>query len=84
MGLAQVWFVTKSGTNQVHGGVFWQHRNDFFESNYYFHKPERPAARPDSAEPVRWATRRSYLAESNLLRAEPCGRVLEFSARIDF
>jgi hypothetical protein len=35
-GGAQLKFTTKSGTNQYHGGVFWQHRNTFFDSNYYF------------------------------------------------
>ena len=35
-GGAQLKFVTKSGTDQFHGGVFWQHRNTFFNSNYYF------------------------------------------------
>jgi hypothetical protein len=35
-GAAQVKFVTRSGTNQWHGGVFETNRNDFFEANYYF------------------------------------------------
>jgi hypothetical protein len=35
-GAAQVKFVTKSGTNNWHGGLFWQHRNDFFNANYHF------------------------------------------------
>lgn len=35
-GSAQVRFVTKSGTNQWHGGGFWQHRNTALNSNYYF------------------------------------------------
>ncbi|MBS1825506.1 MAG: carboxypeptidase regulatory-like domain-containing protein [Acidobacteria bacterium] len=35
-GAAQVKFVTKSGSNQWHGGLFWQHRNDFFNANYHF------------------------------------------------
>ncbi|MBL8229228.1 MAG: carboxypeptidase regulatory-like domain-containing protein [Bryobacterales bacterium] len=35
-GAAQVKFVTKAGTNDWHGGLFWQHRNDFFNSNFYF------------------------------------------------
>jgi hypothetical protein len=35
-GAAQVRFVTKSGTNEWHGGVFWQHRNSALNSNYYF------------------------------------------------
>src|ERR1051326_4892388 len=37
-GGAQLKFTTKSGTNEYHGGVFWQHRNTFFNSNYYFNK----------------------------------------------
>ncbi len=35
-GAAQVRFVTKSGTNDWHGGGFWQHRNTALNSNYYF------------------------------------------------
>jgi Carboxypeptidase regulatory-like domain len=35
-GAAQIKFVTKSGTNQFHGGAFYQIRNNFFNSNYYF------------------------------------------------
>jgi hypothetical protein len=35
-GGAQIKFVTKSGTNQFHGGVFWQDRNTYFNANYYF------------------------------------------------
>ena len=35
-GAAQIKFVTKSGTNQFHGGGFYQIRNTFFDSNYYF------------------------------------------------
>jgi len=35
-GGAQLKFVTRGGTNQFHGGVVWQHRNTFFDSNYYF------------------------------------------------
>jgi len=35
-GAAQVKYVTRSGTNQFHGGVFWQVRNDYFNANYYF------------------------------------------------
>ncbi|MGH9660693.1 MAG: carboxypeptidase regulatory-like domain-containing protein, partial [Bryobacteraceae bacterium] len=40
-GAAQVKFVTKSGSNDFHGGLFWQHRNDFFNSNYYFNTVDR-------------------------------------------
>ncbi len=35
-GAAQVKFVTKGGTNDYHGGVFWQHRNTFLNANSYF------------------------------------------------
>lgn len=35
-GAAQVRFTTKSGTNEWHGGGFWQHRNTALNSNYYF------------------------------------------------
>jgi hypothetical protein len=35
-GAAQVRFVTRSGTNQWHGGGFWQHRNTALNSNFYF------------------------------------------------
>ncbi len=35
-GGAQIKFVTRSGTNNIHGGVFWQVRNTDFDANYYF------------------------------------------------
>ena len=35
-GAAQIKFVTKSGTNEYHGGGFWQVRNTFFNANSYF------------------------------------------------
>jgi hypothetical protein len=35
-GGAQVKFVTKSGTNKFHGGLFWQGRNTYFNANYYY------------------------------------------------
>lgn len=35
-GAVQIRFETKRGTNEYHGGVWWQHRNDFLNSNYYF------------------------------------------------
>lgn len=35
-GAANIRFVTRSGSNTFHGGVFWQNRNSFFNSNYYF------------------------------------------------
>jgi hypothetical protein len=35
-GAAQMKFVTKGGTNNYHGGVFWQIRNSALDANYYF------------------------------------------------
>jgi hypothetical protein len=35
-GAAQVKFVTKGGTNELHGGAFWQHRNTDLNANSYF------------------------------------------------
>jgi hypothetical protein len=35
-GAVQISFVTKRGGNEYTGGVWWQHRNDFLNSNYYF------------------------------------------------
>jgi Carboxypeptidase regulatory-like domain len=35
-GVAQVRMVTKSGTNELHGGIFWQHRNDALNANTFF------------------------------------------------
>ena len=35
-GAIQVKFVTKSGTNEWHGGAFMQERNTFFDANTYF------------------------------------------------
>jgi len=35
-GAVQIKFETKRGGNQFHGGAWWYHRNDFFNSNYYF------------------------------------------------
>ena len=40
-GAAQIKFVTKSGTNNFHGGAVWQNRNTFFNSNYYFNTIDR-------------------------------------------
>jgi hypothetical protein len=35
-GVGQVNLVTKSGSNEFHGGVFWLHRNDAFNANTFF------------------------------------------------
>ncbi len=35
-GLAQVRMVTKSGTNDLRGGLFWMHRNDWLNANTFF------------------------------------------------
>lgn len=40
-GAGQIKFVTRSGTNQFHGGTFWQTRNTWFDSNYYFNTINR-------------------------------------------
>lgn len=37
-GAVQIRFVTKQGSSQFHGGLFWQHRNDYFNSNYFFNQ----------------------------------------------
>lgn len=35
-GAVQIKFVTKRGTNDYRGGLFWQHREDKLNSNYWF------------------------------------------------
>ena len=35
-GAVQIQFRTRQGSSEFHGGLFWQHRNDAFNSNYYF------------------------------------------------
>jgi len=35
-GAVQIRFETVRGGNQYHGGAWWYHRNDFFNSNYWF------------------------------------------------
>ncbi len=35
-GVAQVQLVTKSGSNEFHGRMFWQHRNDYLNANNFF------------------------------------------------
>jgi hypothetical protein len=38
-GAVQVRFVTKQGSNDFHGSLFWQHRNDALNATYYFNQP---------------------------------------------
>ena len=35
-GAVQIKFVTKQGSNAFHGGLFWQHRNNALNANYFF------------------------------------------------
>jgi hypothetical protein len=37
-GAVQIRFVTKRGTNDYRGGLFWQHRNTALNANYYFNQ----------------------------------------------
>src|SRR5206468_10286683 len=39
-GGAQIKFVTRSGTNQFHGGAFYQLRNTFFDANYFYNNQQ--------------------------------------------
>jgi len=50
-GVAQVRMVTKSGTNEFHGSVFYQHRNDFLEANSFFNNA---AGTPRPIERQHW------------------------------
>ena len=49
-GVAQVSLVTPSGSNELHGNAFWQHRNDFFNANTFFNNaagtPVNPKGTP--------------------------------------
>lgn len=40
-GAAEVRGTTKGGTNDFHGGGFWQHRNTALNANYYFNNTDR-------------------------------------------
>jgi hypothetical protein len=40
-GAIHINFVTKGGTNEYHGGVFWYHRNPVLNSNFYFNTTNR-------------------------------------------
>jgi hypothetical protein len=48
-GVAQVQMVTKSGTNGLHGSVFYQHRNDALNANTFFNNS---LGRKANGEPV--------------------------------
>jgi hypothetical protein len=37
-GAVQIRFVTKQGSNEFHGGLFWQHRNDALNASYFFNQ----------------------------------------------
>ncbi len=37
-GAVQIKFVTKQGSSEFHGGLFWQHRNDALNSSYFFNQ----------------------------------------------
>jgi len=45
-GAVQIKFVTKSGTNNWHGGVFDQERNTYFNAKLLFQQHQPVAARP--------------------------------------
>lgn len=40
-GAVQIRFVTRRGTNDYTGGVFWQHRNTALNSNYWYNNRDR-------------------------------------------
>jgi hypothetical protein len=40
-GAVQIKFITKRGTNDYHGGLFWQHRNTALNANYWFNNRDR-------------------------------------------
>ncbi len=50
-GVAQVRMVTKSGTNELRGNVFWQHRNDVLNANSFFNNT---SATPKTHELQNW------------------------------
>jgi hypothetical protein len=52
-GVAQVRMVTKSGTNELRGSVFWQHRNDVLNANSFFNNAARPST-PKPHELQNW------------------------------
>jgi hypothetical protein len=42
-GAVQIKFVTQSGSNQYHGGVYWYHRNPALNANYWFNNRDLAA-----------------------------------------
>jgi len=52
-GVAQVRMVTKSGTNELRGSVFWQHRNDVLNANTFFNNAAKPST-PKAHELQNW------------------------------
>jgi TonB dependent receptor len=56
-GAVQIKFVTKRGTNNYNGGVFWQHRNTLFNAAYWYNnrdlKPSANGFIPDYRNKVR-------------------------------
>lgn len=41
-GAVQIKFVTKGGTNEYNGGLFWYHRNPALNANYWFNNRDLP------------------------------------------
>lgn len=41
-GAIQIKFVTKGGTNEYHGGLYWYHRNPSLNANYWFNNATLP------------------------------------------
>ena len=61
--------ITKSGTNDFHGEVFWQHRNDNIDAVGYLHESRGAAASGIQAEQVWSYSRRSdHQEQAALLR----------------
>ncbi len=42
-GAVQIKFVTQSGSNQYHGGLYWYHRNPALNANYWFNNRDLAA-----------------------------------------
>ncbi|MDX2033495.1 MAG: TonB-dependent receptor [Blastocatellia bacterium] len=40
-GAVQIRFVTRQGSNDLRGGLFWQHRNTALNANYYFNNMDK-------------------------------------------